>query len=406
MFVARQAILDRQQRLYAYELLFRGDGNHNEFDGTESGTATKQVISHTLLSAGLEDILAGKKGFLNFDYRLLADAMHLNFPKQSIVIELLESVKPSKDLVALCCTIRDQGYTLALDDFVWSPEYEPLTLLASVIKVDIRATPPEEQKRLVDKFKLRGLKMLAEKVETHEEFAHARDLGFDYFQGYFFARPLVVRGHDISANKTTCLRLLREIYKPDPDFQKIAKLIRQDVALSYKLLRYVNSAAMARRETTESLERALVILGETGIRRWAALATLPALATNKPGELSTMSLVRARFCEQMALRSGFASASNDAFLVGLFSLLDALVDRPIGEALQELRLPPAIADVLLGKDSAPQPLLRLHELIRSYEDGNWSRVETLTQECHLPNGAVREGYLEAASWAGEITQGR
>lgn len=406
VFVARQAILDRQQHLYAYELLFRGDGTHNQFDGSESEVATKQVISHTLLTAGLENILAGKKAFLNFDYPLLSDATYLNFPKQSIVIEILESVAPTKDLLNLCRSVRDQGYTLALDDFVWSPEYEPVSLLANVIKVDIRSTAADEQKRLVEKYTRRGLQLLAEKVETHEEFEKARNLGYDLFQGYFFARPTVVRGQDIAANKITCLRLLREIYHPDPDFIKLAKLIRQDVALSYKLLRYVNSAAMERRESIASLERALVTLGETGIRRWAALATLPALATNKPSELSTLSLVRARFCEQMAQLSGFASSApipaNDAFLVGLFSLLDALVDKPLADALQELRLPATIVDVLLGNTPPQHSLRQIYELILCYEGGNWAEVEALAKQNHVPAGTVREAYVEATRWAEQI----
>jgi c-di-GMP-related signal transduction protein len=409
VFVARQAILDRQQQLYAYELLFRGDGARNEFDGTQSEAATKQVISHTLLTAGLENILAGKKGFLNFDYHLLSDATYLNFPKQSVVIEILESVAPTMDLLNLCRLVRDRGYTLALDDFVWSPEYEPVSLLANVIKVDIRSTAADEQKRLVEKYKRRGLQLLAEKVETHQEFEQARSLGYDLFQGYFFARPTVVRGQDIAANKITCLRLLREIYHPEPDFIKLSKLIRQDVALSYKLLRYVNSAAMEHRETIASLERALVTLGETGIRRWAALATLPALATNKPSELSTLSLVRARFCEQMVQLSGLAFSgvvtatvsSDDAFLVGLFSLLDALVDKPLPDALQELCLPPTIGDVLLRK--TPQhPLRQVYDLILCYEGGNWAAVQTLANQNHVPAGTVREAYVEATRWAEQI----
>ncbi len=170
VFVARQPIFDRKRQLYAYELLYRSDATRNEFDGTDSAVATRHVISSTLLSIGLENVLCGKKAFLNFDHRLLRDGMHLSLPRQAIVIEILETVQPTADLIALCRTIHDQGYSIALDDFVSQPQFEPLTQIANLIKVDFQATKKEEQERMLGIFRPRGIMMLAEKVETNEEF--------------------------------------------------------------------------------------------------------------------------------------------------------------------------------------------------------------------------------------------
>lgn len=253
VLVARQAIFDRKRQLYAYELLYRSDSKRNEFDGTDATSATEHVISNTLLSIGLENILCGKKAFLNFDHRLLSNGMHLSLPRQTIVVEILETVKPTPDLIALCESIHKEGYSIALDDFVSQPEFEPLTRVADVIKVDLRSTSKEEQERLLRVYKPQGIMMLAEKVETHEEFEWARKAGYDLFQGYFFARPVIVSGPQIPAVQAICLRLLRETQKRDLDFQRIEVLIRGDVSLAFKLLRYVNSALFARRQKTSSI---------------------------------------------------------------------------------------------------------------------------------------------------------
>ncbi|HEY1757529.1 MAG TPA: HDOD domain-containing protein [Bryobacteraceae bacterium] len=398
VFVARQAIFDRKRQLYAYELLFRSDASHNQFDGTDAAAATRQVISTTLLSIGLENILCGKKAFLNFDHRLLRDGMHLSLPRQAIVIEILETVQPTADLIALCQTIHKQGYSIALDDFVARPEFEPLTHIAKLIKVDLQATVREEQQRLLRTYQPRGIMMLAEKVETYDEFEWARDAGYDFFQGYFFARPVIVRGRQIPAVQANCLRLLRETLQKDLNFTRLETLIRGDVSLTFKLLRYANSALFGRREKTSSIGRALLVLGEDGIRRWAALATLPMLATNKPGELVTLSIVRARFCERLAQLGGIA-AHGDAFMMGMFSLLDALIDCPLDEALREVDLGPGITQALLGTAPEQDALTKLYRLTRRYEIGDWDEIEKLAHDCGVPAATVGAAYMESTVWA-------
>ncbi len=398
VLVARQAIFDCRRKLYGYELLFRSNAEHNAFDGTEAAVATMQVLSNTLMSIGATRLLDGKKAFINFDHRLLQENMHLTLPKEALVIELLESVVPTDDLVKLCQSIRQQGYSLALDDFVDAPTLAPLTQMASVIKVDLRVTSGEEQERLLRTYKPRGVLMLAEKVETYEEFQWARTAGYDLFQGYFFARPEMLRSQHLSPLKVACLRLLREVQQDDLDFRRLEELIRADVSLTYQLLRFVNSALFQRHAKTESITRALVILGEDGIRRWVALATLPKLATDKPRELVKLALVRARFCEQLAA-ARCSQLSNQAFLMGMFSLLDALIDQPLDETLRGIDVGSDVTDVLLRVAPRESVLNCLYQLTCCYELGEWDEVEVRSQQSGIQAATIGQTYLDSTAWA-------
>ena len=401
VLLARQAIFDRDRKLYGYELLYRSNTSAGGFDGTAADLATLQVLSNTLVSIGAENVLGGKKAFVNFDHRLLRDKIYAALPKDSIVIEILETVDPAEDLDALCKTIAGQGYSLALDDFTDEVKLEPLTHLVRVIKIDMRLTSREDQERMLRTYKPRGITMLAEKVETYAEFDWARRAGYDLFQGYFFARPVIVRGQQIPAVKMSCLRLLREMHAPEIDFDRVEELLREDVALTYKLLRYVNSAMFARRTEIQSIGRALMVLGEDGIRRWVALATLPTLATDKPTELLTMSLLRARFCEKLAEQTKDGRPGK-AFLMGMFSLLDALIDQPLDEALRNVDLGREVTEALLGVGESDNSLAPLHELILNYEQGNWDAVEQIARQCSIPLPATGDAYLDSAEWAEEI----
>lgn len=401
VFVARQPVFDRHLQIYGYELLYRSDPSRNQFDGTEATSATQQLISSTLLSVGLEKILGGKKAFVNFNERLLREGAYQNLPREETVIEILESVEPTADLIGLCRAIRAEGYTIALDDFVASPQFEPLTRLAQLIKVDLRTTGRGEQERLLRTYRPRGIALLAEKVETHEEFEWARGAGYDYFQGYFFARPSVIRGQQLPTSKLNCLRLLSEMQRTDLDLNRLAALIRVDVALTYKLLRYVNSARLGRHEEIQSIRHALVVVGTDKIRHWVALATLSILATDKPGEVATLSIVRARFCE-LLIKLTRSELRDQAFLMGMFSLLDTFLDCPLDEALRSVSLRPDIAQALLGTAQDENLLSLVYRLTRRYEVGDWDTVEGLAAVCKVPAETIRDAYVEATIWAGQM----
>jgi c-di-GMP-related signal transduction protein len=400
VLLARQAILDRDKKLYGYELLFRSDPGNNTFDGTSAAAATMQVLSNTVLSIGAHNILGGSKAFVNFDHELLAERMYLTLPRESLVIEILETVAPTKDLLELCQTIQQKGYAVALDDFVESPAYQPLARMADVIKVDIRLSSPDEQERLIHTYKRPGVLLLAEKIETDAEFQWTRRAGYDLFQGYFFARPMIVRSQQIPAAKANCLRLLREVQQTTLNLERVGELIETDVSLTYRCLRYANSALFQRRGHFDSVTRALVAVGEENIRRWVALATLPMLATDKPGELVKLSLARARFCERLA-QTAHAVNRNEAFLMGMFSLLDALIDQPLDQALESLELKDEITEAILG--TATNGFLpRLKQLVHSYEAGRWDEVDRCASQCGISPAETGDAYLDAADWADGI----
>jgi len=402
VLVARQAIFDRDRRVHGYELLFRSS-EHNAFDGTDGTLATKQVLANSLLVIGLDNLVGRKKAFVNFGRGPLLQGWHASLPRGSTVIELLEDVEPDAEVVEACRQLRQQGYQLALDDFVFHPSYEPLLAVADLIKIEVQSAPRADQEKLVRYCQSRGMDTLAEKVETHEEFEWARQAGYNYFQGYFFARPAMMRARQIPAQKLHCLRLLQEAQRPELDFDRLEKLILADVSLSYQLLRYVNSALFGLRSQIRSIPQALLFFGETELRKWIALATLTRAADDKPGELILHSLVRARFCESVA-RKLHLGVDESAFLMGLFSLLDALVDRPLDETLAEVNVIPEITAVLTGKAPAESPLARIYALARTYEVGDWDQVETLACALGAHADQLGDAYCQALQWAGEVLE--
>jgi c-di-GMP-related signal transduction protein len=401
VLVARQAIFDRDRRVYGYELLFRSTAQQTEFDGTEGGHATRQVLANSLLVIGLENLVGTKKAFVNFGRGPLLQGWHASLPRESTVIELLETVEPDDEVVEACRKLRSEGYRIALDDFVFRPGCERLLDVADLIKVEIQSIPRPEQKLLVRSSKARGLQIVAEKVETQEEFEWARGVGYDYFQGYFFARPVTMRSRQIPAGKLHCMRLLQEAQRPELDFDRLEALILEDVSLSYQLLRYVNSPLFALTSNIRSIRQALLYFGETELRKWIALATLARAAEDKPSELIRHSLVRARFCESVA-RLANNHLEQSAFLTGLFSLLDALMDRPLEETLSGLGLATEIAVVLRGQATVNDPLASVYQLARAYEVADWQGVEKLAGALRVPVASLGEVYCEAAGWAREV----
>ena len=402
VLVARQAIFDRDRRVHGYELLFRSSAARNEFDGTEGGLATQQVLANSLLVIGLENLVGAKKAFVNFGRGPLLQGWHASLPHATTVIELLETVEPDAEVLAACRNLREQGYQIALDDFVLRPGWESLLDVADLVKIEM-SIPRPEQKLLVRSSKARGLRILAEKVETHEEFEWARQAGYDYFQGYFFARPVIVRGRKIPATKLHCLRLLQEVQRAELDFDRLEMLISEDVSLSYQLLRYVNSPLFALTSNVRSIRQALLFFGETELRRWIVLATLTRTAEDKPSELIRHSLVRARFCESVA-RLAHNGLEQSAFLTGLFSLLDALIDRPLEETISEMGLAPEIAAVLKGGAAGNDPLAGVYQLARAYEVGDWQRVEEIGRQLGMPVTGLGEVYCTAAGWAQQVME--
>jgi len=402
VFVARQPIFDRNRKVWAYELLFRSDASADHYDGAEPSSATRQVISHGMLSIGWDKMLSGKLGCINFGRDMLLQDLYSSLPPGQTIIELTEDIEADQEVLETVRGVRAQGYRISLDDFRPGPRMDSLVELADLVKIEMD-TPKAQQEVILRDLRARGIRVLSEKVETDADFRWALRAGYDYFQGNFFACPVVMHGTEIPALKLHCLRLLQEAHRPELDFTRLTALISQDVSLSYKLLRYANSARFGRQGKISSIRRALVVLGEYGIRKWIAVAALPAIADDKPTELVTQSLVRGRFCELLGQASG-QGVEDQAFLVGLFSMLDVLLDRPLDDALEELGLAPSLDSVLRGQASEESVLNRIYKLVRRYEVADWDGVEALAGQLGTPAEVVGAAYREALPWADELTR--
>jgi len=396
-YVARQPILDAKQEVVAYELLFRS-GLANVFDCESPDRASSSVIADAFLLIGLEELTGGKRAFLNFSRSLLVGDIAQLLPRELTVIELLETIEPDAEVIAACRRLKARGYTLALDDFTWSDAYRPLVELADVIKVDFLVTQGSERLTLARRLRRFGVTLLAEKVETLEDFEEGLAAGYEWFQGFFFSRPNIVVGNDVHAYKPHYLRILELVRSPDVNLREVERSVRRDVSLCYKLLRYVNSASFARQEHVESIRHALSLVGLDEVRKWVALLTVAGMAEGKPSELIRTALVRARFCELLARPFGLPDAETNLFLVGLFSVIDALLDRPLARVLREV---PLANDVALALRDQSGPLAPPYRCVLAWEHGDWAALEALVAGLPGHGAGVPEAYRSALEWARE-----
>lgn len=397
-FIARQPIFDTKRRVYAYELLFRS-GLHNYFDSDDHDQAAASVIANSNLLFNLSEMTGSTKAFINCTRRVLLEDLMTTLPRQQAVVEVLEDVEPDAELIEACRRLKKQGYTLALDDFVYHQNYEPLLDIADIIKVDFLLSDVDEQERLARMMIPRGIKMLAEKVETHEVYEHARAMGYQLFQGYFFARPVIISRKDIPTNKIQFLRILKDIHAEEVDFKKLALAIQSEVSLSYKLLKLINSAAFALRHKVTSILQALSLLGLREIRSWVSLLSISSMADDKPAELVVSSLLRARLCEQLAQPCRMGDRQSDLFLMGLFSLLDVIMSRPIEEILEEITLEEDLLEALSGQRNSLRNIL---DLAIAMEKGQWEQVSTLSAELEIDENLLPALYLDAVKWSQNI----
>jgi EAL and modified HD-GYP domain-containing signal transduction protein len=402
-YVARQPILDETLGLHAYELLYRPHKTAQAAHVLDPNVAASQVIVGALSNIGLDELIGGARAFVNITGNLLASGIGDLLPPDRTVVELLEHVEPTPEVVEAVRTLKQRGYRVALDDFEYHPRFEPLLQLADVIKLDVLNRSPAEIAASIEPLRANGrgdrLQLLAERVETHEVFEACRDLGCTLFQGYFFSRPHTVTGRDIPASKVAALRLLGALNDPTAEFNDFEAVFRTDVSLSYKLLRYLNSPANGLRREVSSIQQALVLLGVNTLRKWASLVLFCESAEEKPPALVQGALSRARFCEHLARHVDLEATS--AFTVGMFSLLDALLDRPKEEVLARLPLDAAVDRALREGEGKLGLLLRLAQ---AWERGDWPGVESARAGLGLDPDAATEAYVEAARWAGEMSQ--
>jgi EAL and modified HD-GYP domain-containing signal transduction protein len=399
-YVARQPIFSKNKKIYAYELLFR-DGTANFVSDIDGDVATTTVMSNSVLTIGIESILGDKRAFINFTQNLLIKKVPLLLPKETTVVEILEDVNPEPELLDACREMANQGYLLALDDFEYSPELMPLIEMAHIIKFDFRLTPVPEIKAYLNQLPPGKRRLLAEKVETHEEFKVAQEMGFELFQGYFFCKPEIIRGREIPGSQLNLIQLMSELNKRDFQFDQLENLVAQDVGLSYKLMRYINSPFFGRANKVASVRQALVFLGEKEIRRFISLVAMSRLAANKPNELVRTSCIRGKFCELITEKNPGQRDPAELFTLGMFSLIDAIVDTTMQDVMERMPLSPNLKLALISFKGPLSPYLAL---IRAYEKGEWTLVSKLTAALRIDENGLPELYRQACEWSHSIIE--
>ncbi|MBL1261638.1 MAG: HDOD domain-containing protein [Thiotrichaceae bacterium] len=399
IYVARQPIFDRNGQVYAYELLYRSSLENyfsHHHDGDE---ASSSVINNSMFGFGLENLTGGKTAFINLTRTVLLKEWITLIPKELVAAEVLETIEPDEAVIEACRKLKKSGYMVVLDDFVYDAKFEPLLALADIVKIDFIVSSKEERAAMCQRFADKPFLLLAEKVENHEEYQEALALGFTYFQGYFFCKPEVVTRKDIPGFKLNYLRFLKELNRPDLDYANMEAIIKHDIALSYKLLRYINSVAFGWRRKVETIKQALVMLGERPLKKWASLAAFSSIAEDKPPELLITSLVRASFCELIAADVGMKGKELDLFFIGMLSVVDALVDRPIEEILDEIGISDEVKEALVDGGT---PAANVLQLIVAYQQADWEQVAEMVALLEVDEARVPELYYEAIAWADEV----
>jgi len=397
-FVARQPILTADEKVFGYELLFR-DGVEDFFMHPDAEAASRSTLNTAML-LGLDVLCDGHRAFINCTREVLLKEYITLLPSGQTVVEILETVPADDLVVAACRRLKEAAYTIALDDFAVDDPRESLTDLADIIKVDLRATSPADAATMVKRYGPWRCRMLAEKVESREEFLAAKKAGFLYFQGYFFRRPETLTAHEIPANRINYLRMLKAVSRSELDVREIENLVKSEAALCYRLLRYLNSAAFGFANEIHSVRHALAILGEREVRRWIRLVATLGAGQNKTSELVLSTLVRARFCELLSPK--IAHGDSDLFLMGLLSLMDAILEIPMSQVLDNVPIDQETKSVLLGGASRLSPF---YQLMLAQESGEWKTASDLTSQLHLKESEVAEFYWQAMQWAREVNGG-
>ncbi|MDA0145892.1 EAL domain-containing protein [Vibrio sp. RW] len=399
-YVARQPILNRNKNTLGYELLFR-DGERNAYPAhIESNRATYRLIVENFLSVGLNPSIPSSRCFVNFPYQSLIRRLPLSLPKDKVVVEILETCTPTDELLEAVKELYQAGYMIALDDFTSTPEWERFLRYTHIVKLDIMQMGLDEACDLVKAHQGKKFSFLAERVETEQEFQQAKEAGFKFFQGYFFSKPEIIKTKYISPEQVIAMELFQEVCKPDVDFQRVESIVAKDIALSYKLLRFVNTMSPRLEVTISSFRQALVYLGQDKLKMFVSLAVASYVSDKKPKELYGLSLQRAQFCQRMSRYQAFEGHQEQAFMIGLFSLLDALLDLSLENLVEQLPLCKSIKVALLRREAPYGTLLALEE---SFEHADWQQIDEHCANLGLNVEQVKTELTEARRWSHTIT---
>jgi len=392
-YIARQPIFDKDLNVVAYELLFRIDQFASEAQVIDGDRATADVLLNAITEIGMDNLVGEHLAFVNFTHTHILQMAEKPFHelKERLVLEVLEDVKAEDAIVNALHSLEKKGFTIALDDFIYEKSLQPLVDISQIIKIDLMALTDAELEEQVKKLSNGQRKLLAEKVESEAEFKRCKELGFDYFQGYYFSRPQIIKGKKLPANKVATMQLLAKLQDPESSMDDLASLISQDVTMSMRILRYINSAQFNLGKEIDSIQRATVMLGRSTIRNIANLIAMSQVE-NKPHELIVISMIRAKMAENIAALVN--SDKEVCFTIGLFSVIDALMDQEMGELIEKLPLPENIKLALLRHEGV---LGRILSCVIAYENGDWENAVYVD----LKDEELQSSFLAALKWANE-----
>lgn len=390
LFVGRQPIFDRSLETVAYELLFRSGAEKSTADVVDGGAATARVLVSAVTEMGLNNLVGAKKAFVNITEQFIVHPHLLAaLPPDRVVLEVLETVAPTPQVIAGLSELADRGYTLAMDDFMWGPMFEPVLPLVKLIKYDYADVNGLKLRRRIAEDHRAGREVVVERIETHLEHRDAELAGADYFQGYFFAKPKTVSVQAIAPSRLMLLQLLARVNDPDSTTDEIVSLLAQDVGMSVKTLRYVNSAGSGMKNTIDSIERAAILLGRDQLRSCTSLSLMAAMP-DQPSEVLSLALWRAKACENIARAYQRANPSS-YYAVGMLSLLDAITGAPMATVLRDLSVNDEIRECLLGM---PNPLREVLDLVIELESAD-------APDPDLP-ACVLDAHRQAMVWANSL----
>ena len=394
IFLARQPIFDRLKSVIGYELLYRDGLESNSANIIDGNQATARVLLNTFVEIGLDTVTNRKLAFVNLTRDFVTGALDIPVKTPRLVLEILENIKADSETLNGIRNLKNQGFKIALDDFVPSEHNLAFVRHAKIVKLNINGVETGTIQSQVDLLRNHSVRLLAEKVETMEQYRFCHDLGFDYFQGYFFSRPSTMRSREIPPNQLAVLELIAKLQSSDCSMDDIELIVRRDLGMSYKLLRVINSSFYNLGRKIDSVKHALIMLGTRTLKSWMTVFSMSML-NNKPMELVHLALQRARMCELLSAR--YDCRGDTAFTVGLFSLLDVMMDRPLGEVLAKMPFTPQILNALLERKG---PLGEILTITENYEHARWGRLKGLP---YAPD-ELRSIYFETLAWTNEVSR--
>ncbi len=397
VYVTRDAVLTRTQRLHGYELLYRAPSN-----GAANVAADECVraIGDALLSVGLDRVVWGHRTFLPVSRDMLIKDFSAMLPQREFFLEILQPMDVDDDLLKACRNLKSQGHQLVLGERLSRAGVCPLLGLADCIKVDFHSTSKTVRSQIAQEYRRnRKLILLASNLQTKEAFAEALELGYELFQGTFYSRPLVVRSKALVGSKLTHLRMLGEINGSELNLSRLEGIVKHDPSLVHTLLRYINSAGFGLQREVCSVRHAFVMLGEWEVRRWISLVVLTKLVADKPLELAVQAVVRGRFCELASPFARLGNRSAEAFLMGLFSKLDAILEQPMARVVREVPKSEDVRCALLGQPASKPGMELILGLANAYHEGDWQPVDETGKLLQLPAAKLKSIFAESIEWA-------